>query len=144
MNRVSRLRAKHPGASVLIVDDDHDSRDALERLLRFAGYGVITASNGGEALELLRRDAQVPDLILLDLMMPVMDGRAFRDAQKKDARLAGIPVVVVSAQGDLTASLDAEAYLDKPLEFESLIDTIDRMVPARAAEDASPLARSAG
>ena len=144
MNRVSRLRAKRPGASVLIVDDDHDSREALVRLLRFAGYGVISASNGGEALDLLRRTHPLPDLILLDLMMPVMDGRAFRAAQKEDAALAHIPVVVVSAQGDLQASLEAEAYLDKPLEFTSLVETIDRMVGGGDSDTDTGAQRSAG
>jgi CheY-like chemotaxis protein len=134
MNRVSRLRAKRPGASLLIVDDDHDSREALERLLRYAGYRVVTASNGGEALEVLRGQTSLPDLILLDLMMPVMDGRAFRAAQKSDPRIAHIPVVVVSAQGDLTAALEADAYLDKPLELTSLVDTIERVTGATEAE----------
>lgn len=64
-------------------------------------------------------------------MMPVMDGTAFRAEQKRDVMLAGIPVVVVSAQGDLKATVDADAYLDKPLEFDSLVATIDRMLPER-------------
>ena len=131
-NRPSRLRARRPGASVLIVDDDPDGRDALERLLRYAGYVVASCANGDEALGHLRGGATLPDVILLDVMMPVMDGTAFRAAQKKDSLLAGIPVVVVSAQGDLRATLEADAYLDKPLEFTSLVETIDRVVPERA------------
>jgi len=128
-----RLRSQRPGTSVLIVDDDDDGREALARILRFAGYVVATCGNGGEALLHLKTTRDLPDVILLDLMMPVMDGRAFRNAQRQDASIAGIPVVIVSAQGDLKAALGADAYLDKPLEFRSLIDTIDRMVPLPSA-----------
>lgn len=118
----------------MIVEDDPDGRAALERLLRFAGYVVTSCANGGEALDQLRTGSKLPDLILLDLMMPVMDGTAFRAEQKRDVALAGIPVVVVSAQGDLRATVDADAYLDKPLEFDSLVATIDRMLPERPAD----------
>jgi CheY-like chemotaxis protein len=140
------LRAKRPGASLMIVDDDADGREALERLLRFAGYEVTSCANGGEALQRLRASEQLPDVILLDVMMPVMDGAGFRRAQKADHALAGIPVVVTSAQGDLPATLDADAYLDKPLEFRSLVATIDGLVPerpsdrARASAAAAPIA----
>ena len=114
----------------MIVDDDDDSREALERLLKFAGYKVLSCANGVEALAQLRslEPGQLPKLILLDLMMPKMDGASFRALQKKDQGLAGIPVVVVSAQGDLRSSLEADAYLNKPLEFTSLVKTIDQMV----------------
>lgn len=131
-NRPSSLKPRRPGASLLIVEDDPDGRAALERLLRFAGYVVTSCANGGEALDQLRGGTKLPDLILLDLMMPVMDGSAFRAEQKRDIGLAAIPVVVVSAQGDLRSTLDADAYLDKPLEFDSLVATIDRMLPERA------------
>jgi CheY-like chemotaxis protein len=131
-----QLRARRPGASLLIVDDDADGREALERLLRFAGYVVSSCANGGEALQRLRTAEKLPDVILLDVMMPVMDGSAFRKEQKKDRALAAIPVVVVSAQGDLQSTFDADAYLDKPLEFRSLVETIDRMVPERPGDRA--------
>jgi CheY-like chemotaxis protein len=112
----------------MIVDDDVDGRDALTRLLRYAGYVVCTASNGQEALEMLRAAGRRPDLILLDVMMPGMDGRGFRHTQKADPDLSHIPVVVVSAQGELERLIEAEAYLDKPLEFDTLVDTVDRLV----------------
>jgi CheY-like chemotaxis protein len=131
-----QLRARRPGASVLIVDDDADGREALERLLRFAGYLVASCANGGEALQRLQTAAKLPDLILLDVMMPVMDGAAFRKEQQKDLALAAIPVVVVSAQGELQTTFDADAYLDKPLEFRSLVETIDRLIPERASDRA--------
>jgi CheY-like chemotaxis protein len=133
-NSAFQLRARRPGANLLIVDDDADGREALERLLRFAGYHVSSCANGGEALQRLRTAEKLPDVILLDVMMPVMDGSAFRAEQKKDRALAAIPVVVVSAQGDLQATFDADAYLDKPLEFRSRVETIDRMVPERPGD----------
>ncbi len=131
MSARPRLQPRRPGASLLIVEDDPDGRAALERLLRFAGYVVTSCANGGEALAQLRGGMKLPDLILLDLMMPVMDGTAFRAEQKRDLVLAAIPVVAVSAQGDLRATVDADAYLHKPLEFDSLVATIDRMLPER-------------
>jgi CheY-like chemotaxis protein len=142
-NSAFQLRARRPGASVLIVDDDADGREALERLLRFAGYVVSTCANGGEALQRLRTAEKLPDVILLDVMMPVMDGSAFRKEQVKDRALAAIPVVVVSAQGDLQATFEADAYLDKPLEFRSLVDTIDRMVPERPSDRVAAVSAAA-
>jgi len=110
------------------VEDDDDGREALARILSFAGYVVASCSNGVEALNYLKSSRRPPDVILLDLMMPVMDGCAFRDEQRKDASFSEIPVVIVSAQGDLKHTVDGDAYLDKPLEFRSLVETIDRMV----------------
>lgn len=112
----------------MIVDDDVDGREALERLLRFAGYVVATASNGHEALERLRAAGRRPDLILLDVMMPGMDGRGFRESQRRDPELADIPILIVSAQGELDRLIEADGYLDKPLEFDTLVDAIERLV----------------
>src|SRR5262245_13335746 len=83
---------------VLIVDDDHDIREALSQVLGDEGWVVATAADGREALDYLdaHRDA-LPEVILLDLMMPVMSGGEFRAEQLKDPSLAPIPVVVISA-----------------------------------------------
>src|SRR5258708_34276997 len=83
-----------------------------------------------EALEVLRASPK-PDLILLDLMMPIMDGWQFRVAQKDDPELANIPVLALSADSTAkAAAIDAEAYLRKPVDYDTLVDTVDRMVLA--------------
>src|SRR5580765_7790969 len=84
------------GVSILLVEDDFDMRDALIPILEYAGHHVVGAANGREALEQLRAGPK-PSLILLDLMMPVMNGTEFRAEQLRDPALASIPVVVVSA-----------------------------------------------
>jgi len=111
---------------VLVVDDDGATREVLTLILEAAGYEVSCAANGREALDRLRRGAR-PGLILLDLMMPVLDGWGFRREQQRDPALASIPVVVVSAEADLRRradSLAVAAYLEKPVEIDRLLETV--------------------
>ena len=110
---------------ILIVEDDPDSREALTMLLEGEGRPVVCASNGREALDQLNR-APAACLILLDLMMPVMDGWEFRRAQNDDPNLARIPTIVVSALGDTDRRPNGGvvAYLAKPFEAERLIETV--------------------
>lgn len=116
--------------SLLVVEDDGDIREALDGLLSMEGFRVFGCSNGREALDWLRASPK-PDLILLDLMMPVMDGWQFRVAQKEDPELAKIPVLALSADSTAkAAAIDAEAYLKKPVDYDTLIDTIDRLLVA--------------
>lgn len=110
--------------TVLIIEDDHDIRETFRQLLEMEGYGAVTASNGKEGLELLKRMGR-PCLILLDLMMPVMNGWEFLAAQKGDLALANIPVVVVTAAGKSKEnSIEAAGYIKKPVELQSLLDTV--------------------
>ncbi len=114
--------------SILIVDDDADVREMLCQFFTIEGYSVATAQNGREALDKLRSGAGA-DLILLDLMMPVMDGWQFRVEQQRDPRLAGIPVVVLSAvynARERAGLLGAVDYMQKPVEFDKLIETAER------------------
>jgi CheY-like chemotaxis protein len=107
--------------TIFIVEDDFDTREMLGRFLELEGYAVKSASNGRQALELLgeRADACV---ILLDLMMPVMDGWQFRREQVQNQALAGIPVIVVSAAGrDRLQQIQADAYLSKPVDLDELL-----------------------
>src|SRR5260370_22437876 len=117
--------------TLLVIEDDADIREALDGLLSTEGFRVTGCSNGLEALEVLRVSPK-PDLILLDLMMPIMDGWQFRVAQKDDPELATIPVLALSADSTAkAAAIDAEAYLRKPVDYDTLIDTIDRLLVAR-------------
>lgn len=115
--------------SVLIIEDDADLREMMAQLLTLEGLRASTAVNGHDALEYLR-GGNKPDVILLDLMMPVMDGWEFRRHQQDDVRLADIPVVVLSAfDHDRTAEVRASAVLRKPLDFEQLLLLVRRYCP---------------
>jgi CheY-like chemotaxis protein len=113
---------------ILVVDDDRDIRDSLVELLTDHGFPAIGAGNGVEALEILRTTASPPSLILLDLMMPVMNGREFRERQLESPALAEIPVIVISAYNDVDQQARALAldHLRKPLAMRPLIDAVRR------------------
>lgn len=115
-----------PSRPILVVDDNEDVRDAVIAALRFAGYRAEGAENGATALARLREEGLRPCLILLDLMMPVMDGLEFRERQLNSTDLADIPVVVVSAFGRQTAAraLGVADYLAKPIDFEHLLTLV--------------------
>src|SRR3989454_6351047 len=117
-----------PAAPVLIVEDNADVRQALVALLEADGYHVAEAVDGVSALRLLRTGEVRPCLIVLDLMMPRMSGWDFRMEQGSDRRLAGIPVVVVSADPLATqaAHLGAAAVLPKPADPERFLALIGR------------------
>jgi|tagenome__1003787_1003787.scaffolds.fasta_scaffold20766251_3 CheY-like chemotaxis protein len=115
---------------VLIVDDDPDLSDVLRRVLHRRGYIVQVARNGREALAALRQ-AQGPDVVLLDLMMPEMNGWEFRAEQLKDPELSGIPVVVFSGHGKIQqdgAAIKAAANLRKPVALEDLLQVLGRVL----------------
>jgi signal transduction histidine kinase len=124
-------------ARILLVEDDAAIRGALADLLRREGSLVTAVAHGREALAYLRRSA-APDLILLDLMMPVMDGWEFRVEQKRDPLLAGIPVIAMSADPSAKArAIAADAYVGKPIDFDELVRRIrtvlERVAQQRAA-----------
>jgi signal transduction histidine kinase len=119
---------------VLLVDDEHDIREVFEAVLRYDGYEVLSCSDGQQAMDLLRRGAR-PDAIILDLMMPVMDGWQFRVAQKADPALASIPVIAVSADRTAkAAAIAADVYLGKPVDVNALLAALDRLLLARERE----------
>jgi CheY-like chemotaxis protein len=114
---------------VLIVEDDGDVRESILEVLQDNAYTAIAVSNGAEALARLRSAAPRPCLILLDLMMPVMDGYKFRTAQTSDPVLTTIPVVVLTAQGgaEKTAQdMQAAGFLKKPVKLEALLEVVQR------------------
>jgi CheY-like chemotaxis protein len=113
-------------AAVLVVEDDDDLREVVVSTLARVGYRVLGARDGQDALAQLANERDVA-LILLDLMMPRMSGWEFRRQQLDDARLAKIPVVVMSATQTLeAAAISADGLLRKPLSFASLVNTVER------------------
>jgi CheY-like chemotaxis protein len=110
-------------ASILVVDDDPDILYALSEALSEEGFSVQVAQNGQEALDLIGEAP--PALILLDLMMPVMDGREFGSRIRSSPDLANIPIIVLSAGRDALSTaedLDAAGYLGKPFDLSALLE----------------------
>jgi CheY-like chemotaxis protein len=109
---------------ILIVEDDDDSRAFMVTVLEIEGYRVVTAANGDEALTAARQEH--PRLILLDLMMPRLDGFGFRAAQLRDPQLANIPVILVSALEDdgALARLGPIAEVPKPINVAKLLEQV--------------------
>lgn len=109
---------------VLVVDDDHEVREALRDVLDDAGYAVTTAANGAEALCQLERSS-APDVIILDLTMPVMDGYEFLSRRERDPALRAIPVVVVSAVVESQVlGGNGVQMLRKPIDLDTLCAVI--------------------
>jgi DNA-binding response OmpR family regulator len=110
---------------VLIVEDDADLREMMAQILTLEGFDAATATNGREALEYLRHSGDTPQLILLDLMMPVMDGWEFQRERRRDPALADVPVVVLSALDEARAAGAAtHEFLKKPLDFDRLLKIV--------------------
>ena len=137
MLAVSPLRGVLRGLRLLVVEDDDMIREALTELLRDEGALVTAAANGREALQALRSPGGT-DLILLDLMMPVMDGREFRVDQRAVPLLAAIPLIAMSADMSAKArAIAADAYLRKPLDFNELVGRIRAVVDHAVAQRAA-------
>lgn len=112
---------------VLLVEDDVDVRESMAEALEDAHYSVLQATNGRAALDDLRVLSRLPSLIVLDLMMPVMDGWQFRAEQIQDPRLAGIPVIVVSATTRVDRPLvGVSEILKKPISLDQLLQAVAR------------------
>ncbi len=111
---------------ILIVDDEPDMLDVTAMLLESCGYRVLTARNGAVALDILRRVR--PCVILLDVMMPVMDGYQFRAAQLREPGLADVPVVIFTGAGAAIKSAPAfaevAAFLEKPVDVDALLRAV--------------------
>ena len=123
---------------VLIVEDDADVREFMNLLLSHSGFETVTAKNGAEALQAIREKR--PCLVLLDLMMPVMDGWTFRAKQLEDPAIADVPVVCVTALSEpqqVAERLHARC-LRTPVEFSDLLDEVQRACSSRQAARARP------
>jgi CheY-like chemotaxis protein len=122
---------------VLIVEDDESLREMMGHFLRLEGFVSAVAENGHDALERLEREPR-PDVILLDLHMPVMDGWHFRAAQQRRPNIASIPVIVFSAVAEEARALDAAAVLTKPVDFDRLAGVIRGQCQAHEASIEAP------
>jgi CheY-like chemotaxis protein len=126
------LYTKNRMGPVLVAEDDHEIREALEALLGEVGFHVLTAADGRQALELLRQHAgssTFPAVLLLDLMMPVMNGWEVLAELKKDPVLASLPVVIVSAFAEQAPRGNGvRAVLRKPVQVETLLKTLEAAV----------------
>ena len=112
--------------TILVIEDDFGIQDSIKLILESEGYKVSLANNGKEAMDQLK-STSLPCLILLDLMMPIMDGWTFRSEQIKDPVLSKIPVIIMSADGQIqqkTDSVNATAFLKKPIHLDILLKTI--------------------
>lgn len=110
---------------VLVIEDDANIRDVLKLALNFEGYDVVTAKNGKEGLDALETSIK-PGLILLDLMMPVMNGWEFVDHLKEEHKFEDIPIVVVSAYSERAKAIECTDFVVKPLELETLLTSVNR------------------
>jgi CheY-like chemotaxis protein len=119
-------------AQILIVEDDDDLREVVKDLLRDLGYNVATAVNGSDALQYLRTN-RPPGLIVLDVMMPVMDGVEFCRRRLRDPALRSIPIFLFTARGQSIANVSAVRVLRKPLVVDEFIDAIRSVVAPAAA-----------
>jgi CheY-like chemotaxis protein len=120
---------------ILIIDDEEDIREALRDVFEGEGCAVSTATNGREAIQLLQK-GEKPDVILLDLMMPVMNGTEFVQHQRLDSKITTIPVILMSADSQTrqkALALGVQGHLRKPVELDDLI--------AKVHSIGNPLAR---
>ncbi len=116
-----------PAASVLVVDDERDIREAVAEVLKDEGFEVLDATDGAEALQQLR--AHHPAVVLLDLMMPGMNGWEFCAARNLEPELSAIPIIVISALGRVSG-IDAQAFLQKPFELDALVSAVRQYADA--------------
>lgn len=120
---MNELTIKPNCGNILLVEDDKGIQDSLKLALEIEGYNVYTADNGKEGIEAL---AKIPPicLILLDLMMPVMNGVEFLEEIGKDLILSNIPVVFVTAYGDNAKKLPSKSVIEKPVDLNELLEAV--------------------
>jgi len=117
---------------ILLIEDDLDISEAIQSILEGEGFSIKCKFNGKEAIDYLRDTVNIPSLILLDLMMPIMNGYDFRLEQLKDNKISNIPTILLSAAGKYQDQdidkLNFNESLKKPIDLESLIDVVKRNI----------------
>ncbi|MES2261807.1 MAG: response regulator [Pseudomonadota bacterium] len=130
---MEQVSAPDAAKTILIVDDDADIRAVLSEFLESEGYTIATAANGSDALAYLHQHPRT-SVILLDLMMPVMNGYQFIAAQRLDALVSAIPVVVMTARGAIEPGLvGVTRVLPKPMDLDDLLESLVTAEPPSAA-----------
>ena len=124
MNAAAAPHAFESRSTVLLIEDDHEIRVSVRNLLEDEGYKVLTAANGLSALDLLVRSPSPPCLILLDLMLPVLDGWHLVERLRTDPRLAQIPIAVLSAFDSPPPPSDIVGFLRKPVLDDTLLELV--------------------
>ena len=117
--------------TIVVIDDEFALADVLAATLSDSGYRVYTAFNGAQGLEVLAEHP--PDVVLLDFMMPLLDGPGVLRAMRADARLCDVPVILMSAVPESTVrrrTTEYTAFLRKPFDFDAVIDTVERLLGA--------------
>ena len=117
--------------TVLVVDDDADTREAVTEVLNRRGFAVLTAENGAVALQML--EAFTPSAILLDLAMPVLDGRGFLARRAELPALLAIPVIVASGSAKVANTVAGDERLDKPFSMTALVEAVERACKLRGS-----------
>jgi CheY-like chemotaxis protein len=120
MTAVPNLAAEQRG-TILVVEDDHDIRVSVRLVLEDEGFEVLTVTNGRMALDVLERIVEIPCLILLDLMLPVMDGWHFAAHLRGHERLGQIPIVIMSAYETPPPPEGVVGFVKKPVDADSLL-----------------------
>ena len=124
MGAAARTHAFESRATVMVVEDDHDIRVSVRALLEDEGFRVVTVTDGKSALDLLERTPQKPSLIILDLMLPVMDGWHFAARLRARPQLADIPIVIMSAYEDPPPPEGVVGFIRKPIDADALLKLV--------------------
>lgn len=113
--------------NILIIEDDNAIRNAMSSVLELEGYSTGLASNGKQAMDMIKA-GHLPDIILLDMMMPIMSGWDFLDFVRANSKTSQIPIIVVSAYAESAKSVRPQAVVPKPVRVNSLLETIELIV----------------
>lgn len=125
------MMSENRNCLILLVEDDHDIRVALRQSLEMASYQVISAPNGKDALRIIKQ--QKPDLIILDMIMPLMDGEEFLRAKDSDSDLKEIPVMLISAFEDKLKVVPTRPNLKKPLDLEEVLQKVPEVLNSKVS-----------
>jgi CheY-like chemotaxis protein len=119
-----RIRSEGAGSIVLVIENDRELRESIQRVLESEGFQTLGADHGRSALDLLGMDGPLPAVILLDLLMPMMNGSDFLDCIEKVPRLARIPIIVVSAVPECVDRDRVSCWLRKPIDLDTLLEAV--------------------